>query len=246
MEIKGRMRARAYDLLSNPQNKNNKSWYSIKNATSDVAEIYLYDEIGYWGVTAKDFVNALNDVTAGTIQLRVNSPGGDVFDGIAIYNAIKRHPSKCEVTVDAIAASAASFICMAGDTVAMTRNSELMIHDAWGLCVGNAADMRDTADLLDRFSNNIADIYMQKAGGTVESWRDTMRTEAWYSAQEAVDAGLADKVEGDSEEASNKWDLSVFNYAGRDKAPDPRYSRATNQFKLNTQQFATALKEAFQ
>lgn len=156
--------------------------------------IDLFDEIGFWGVTAQDFVDELLAIDAATIELHVNSPGGDVFDGIAIMNALADHPATVNVVVDGIAASAASFIAMAGDSVKMNRGSQLMIHDALGFCVGNAADMDEMSALLSRISDTIAGLYSDRAGGKVEDWRDLMRAETWYSAVEAVDAGLADEA----------------------------------------------------
>lgn len=173
-------------------------WYRISNAGGEggaPAVIHLYDEIGYWGVTAADFVAELEQITASSIELRINSPGGDVYDGIAIYSAIIDHPASVAVKVDALAASAASFIAQAGDTVEMGRNSELMIHDAWGMCVGNAADMMDMHALLNKASDNIASIYAARAGhGGTATWRKRMEGEAWFSASEAVEVGLADSV----------------------------------------------------
>jgi len=156
------------------------------------ARIDLMDEIGYWGVTAQDFVDELLAIDATTIELHVNSPGGDVFDGVAIMNALADHPATVNVVVDGIAASAASFIAIAGDTVKMNRGSQMMIHDAAGMCWGNAADMEQMKGLLDRVSDMIAGLYADRAGGDAEDWRDLMRAETWYSATEAVDAGLAD------------------------------------------------------
>src|SRR5690606_38136643 len=127
----------------------------------------------------------------------------DVFDGVAIYNALRDHPADVAVRVDGLAASAASFIAQAGDKVTMNRGSQLMIHDAWGLCIGPAADMRETAALLDRVSDTIAGLYAARAGGTVEDWREAMLAESWYSAEEAVEANLADEVvpaKGDSDQ----------------------------------------------
>ncbi len=196
-------------------------WYRIVNKAGDVAEVYIYDEIGYWGVTAKDFVDELRQVTADRIELHINSPGGDAFDGIAIYQALKDHTAEVTATVDSLAASAASFIAMAGDRVVMTRNATMMIHDAFGLAAGNAADMRDMADRLDKISDNVADIYAQHAGGSVTSWRDAMRAETWYTADEAVTAGLADEVKGKGKDPDNSWDLSIYNYPGRQAAPPP-------------------------
>jgi len=206
-------------------------WYRIANKTDDVAEIYIYDEIGYWGVTAKDFVDELREVTASRIELHINSPGGDVFDGIAIYNALQQHAAQVRTTVDALAASAASFIAMAGDEIVMTRNATMMIHEPFGLAVGDAADMRDMADRLDKMGDNIAGIYADRAGGSVEDWRAAMVAETWYDADEAVEAGLADEVTGkpaddDAQEAANSWDLSVFTYQGRQDAPRPAFPSA--------------------
>lgn len=194
-------------------------WYRIVNAT-DVAQVYIYDEIGYFGVTASDFVKELQDIKTDHIELHLNTPGGEVFDGIAIYNALKEHSAEVTVSVDGLAASCGSFIAMAGDNVLMTKNSSMMIHDAHGLCIGNSADMRRLADLLDKTSDNIASIYAERAGGTVATWRDRMRDETWYSADEAVKAGLADEVKGTSKN-DNSWDLSIFNFAGRASAPAP-------------------------
>jgi len=176
-------------------------WYSITNLSQSEAEVYIYDEIGFWGVTASEFMNDLAGITASKITLRINSPGGDVFDGIAIFNAVKRHPAECNVYVDGLAASAASFIAMAGDSVTMSPHSQMMIHEAAGLVIGPADDMRKMADILDKSSDNIASIYAEKAGGTTEEWRAKMRDETWFSDSEAVEAGLADRIDGEDEEA---------------------------------------------
>jgi ATP-dependent protease ClpP protease subunit len=199
-----------------------RDWYRIEDSAA-AAEVYIYDEIGFFGVTAADFVADLRAITAPSINLHVNSPGGEVFDGVAIFTAIRSHPAHVTVHVDGLAASAASFIAQAGDRRVMARNATMMIHEGAGLCVGNAGDMRQLADLLDRVSDNIADIYAQRAGGDVTSWRAAMRAETWYSAAEAVDAGLADEVADVPQKptALAEWDLSIFNYAGRGCAPAP-------------------------
>jgi ATP-dependent Clp endopeptidase proteolytic subunit ClpP len=214
-------------------NKTRGEGYKIRNSAEDssVTEILLYDEVGGWfGVMASDFVKDLQDVDTAEIHLRINSPGGDVFDGIAIMNALKRHKAKVTTFVDGIAASAASFIAMSGDEIVMSRNAEMMIHDAWGLAVGNAADMRDLAARLDASSENIASIYADRAGGTTKQWRTAMEAETWYSDKEAVSAGLADRVETNktaSDKAKNRFDLSVFAHAGRASAPDPWINNKT-------------------
>lgn len=179
-----------------PEGVTGKSWYSIKNIGRDEAEVFIYDEIGGWGISASEFMNDFSAIKAKSINLRINSPGGDVFDGVAIYNAIRRQDATVNVYVDGLAASAASFIAMAGDTVTMSPKSQMMIHDAWGLVVGPADDMRKMADMLDKTSDNIASIYADRAGGTVAEWRARMREETWLSDAEAVAVGLADGIDG--------------------------------------------------
>lgn len=204
-----------------------RDWYTIRNATESAAEILIYGEIGFsfWddGVTAQHLVHELNDITADSITVRINSPGGDYFDGLAILNALRSHKARITTVIDGIAASAASFIAMAGDEIVMKRNAELMIHDASTVAIGNAADMRELADRLDQVSDNIASIYNDRAGGGVAKWRAAMTDETWYSDQEALDAGLVDRIDKGSKasDPKNKFDLSIFNYAGRDAAPKP-------------------------
>lgn len=173
-------------------------WFRIANVGSDSAEVYIYDAIGDFGVTADEFVRDLRAIESRSIALHINSPGGLVFEGVAIYSALKNHPATVNVTVDGIAASAASFIAMAGDTVAVEKPAKMMIHDAAGLVLGNASDMREVADLLDELSDTIAGIYADRAGGTIAGWREAMRATTWYSAAQAVEVGLADRVANDT------------------------------------------------
>lgn len=206
-----------------------KPWFRFSNSTdAEEAVLDLQDEIGFWGVTASDFARQLADVTAPSIHLRVNSPGGDVFDGVAIANLLRAHRATVNASVYGLAASAASFICMAADSVTMMPNSNMMIHDAMGGCRGNAGDMRELADLLDKVSDNIASMYAAKAGGEASAWRDVMRGEQWYDAQEAVDAGLADHIgEPGTSAAENaldddrKWNMSFYRFDNRQSAAAP-------------------------
>ncbi|MBO3751543.1 ATP-dependent Clp protease proteolytic subunit [Streptosporangiaceae bacterium NEAU-GS5] len=160
-------------------------------------ELLIYDEISYWGVCATDVAAALATVS-GDLTVRINSPGGDVFDGVAIYNLLADYPGQVHVVVDGLAASAASFIAMAGDTVTMNRASQMMIHDGSGMCWGNEADMKAFAALLGMVSGTIAGIYAARAGGTPEEWRAAMLADSglgtWYTAEAAVEAGLADEL----------------------------------------------------
>ncbi len=209
-----------------PQMRTEANGIRFENSTdSEMADVYIYDRIGYdwWtgeGTTAKQFAQDFRAITAPSITVHVNSPGGDVFDGIAIYNAIRSHPSDVTVRVEGIAASAASFIAMAGDRVLMAPHAMLMIHDAWGVCMGPAADMRAEADVLDQLSNNIASIYAEHASGprggskgNTNTWREHMLAETWYSDEAAVEAGLADAIDREAPAAKNLFDLSHFQNA---------------------------------
>lgn len=183
-----------------------------------VVTFQLYDPIdswgGEWGVSAKEFAAALARLDEGAvneIRLHINSPGGEVFEAIAIINALRRFDARVVAIVDGVAASAASVIAVAASELVMAPNSTLMIHDAWGVCVGPATDMRSMADLLDKLSDNIADVYAAKAGGSVGDWRDLMLAETWYTADEAVAAGLADRVETSEQVApAARFDLSIY------------------------------------
>lgn len=207
-----------------------QKWYRIENLTGGEADVMLYGEIGWLGTTADEFVREVKSLSASQINLHLSSPGGSVFDGIAIMNALRAHPANVTVYVDSLAASIASVIAMAGDRIVARQGSEFMVHEASGLCVGNASDLRELAELLDRQSEKIALIYSARTGSTVEEWRAAMAKETWYSAQEAVDAGLADEIDEPTKETRSapdemavaaSWDLSVFRYAGREHAPAP-------------------------
>lgn len=205
-----------------------RDWYRItgKGAT---AEVSIFDEISPWGVTANEFVRDLKALDVDTIELRLNTPGGLVFDGITIYNALRDHRATVNATVDGLAASIGSIIAMAGDTVTMNRGTHLMIHDPSGGVIGNAKDMREMADVLDKVATTMSGIYAERAGGTPESWREAMLAETWYTADEAVESGLADSVAGaDSSDAAARWDPSLYNFRGPSRAP----AAATNRSRL--------------
>ena len=128
------------------------------------------------------------------IDLRLNSPGGSVFDAVAIYNALKRHAGTVTVWIDGIAASAASYIAMAGDEIVMPENAFLMIHDPSGLVMGTADDMRAMAEALDKIKGSLTPGYAAKSGGSEEDIAALMAAETWFDAQDALDAGLATRI----------------------------------------------------
>lgn len=196
------------------------SWYRITNEAGAPTRVDIYDEIGGggWfstGVTAVDFVAELAGIV-GDLEVHINSPGGDVFDGLAIYNSLAQRPGNVTTVVDGLAASAASFIAQAGKQRVVSPGSMMMIHDAAGVAFGNGSDMREMADLLDKVSDNLASIYASHSG-IAEGWRDAMQKESWYTADEAVAAGLADRLAerpaSDALAAAAKFDLSAYEHA---------------------------------
>lgn len=199
-------------------------------ASGQPAQLKIYGPIDDWGapfgVSAQEFGQALAQLSdAKAIDVHIHSPGGIAFEGVAIMNQLRQHPAKINAIVDGLCASAASVIAMGADTVTMVPGSQMMIHDASGLCIGNATDMETMRTRLDSLSQNIADQYAAKAGGEPADWRAAMQPESWYTAQEAVDAGLADAVlpasKGASSAPTDSFDLSIFAHAGREHAPTP-------------------------
>lgn len=195
-------------------------WYRIQNKAGESPALYIYDEIGYFGHSAGALTDELKTIE-GNLDVHLNSPGGDIFDGLAIYQALKAHQGEVTMHVDGLAASIASVIAMAGDKVVMAPKASMMIHDGWSMAVGNAADLRKLANLLDTQSDVIASVYADRSGQPQDFWRDRMRDETWYTADEALAAGLVDEVEGREKKTDDAFDLSVFAHAGRETSPEP-------------------------
>jgi len=171
-----------------------RSWYAVR-ARAAGTEVSIYDEIGAYGVSAKSFLDELGALPDdGPLTLRLNSPGGSVFDAVAIYNALKRHAGPVSVWIDGIAASAASYIAMAGDEVVMPENAFLMIHDPSGLVMGTADDMRAMAEALDKIKGSLVAGYVAKSGGSEDDIAALMAKETWLDAAEAVELGFADRL----------------------------------------------------
>lgn len=173
------------------------SGYSIK-AKGTEAEIYLYGDVGdswFGGVTAKQFADDLKAAgKVDTIHLHINSPGGDVFDGLSIYRLLVDHKAKVIVHIDGLAASIASVIAMAGDEIRISESGFLMIHDAWGVAIGSADDMRTMANLLEKTTGSIRDVYVSRTGKTAAQVEKWMTEETWFTATEAKDNGFATEI----------------------------------------------------
>lgn len=232
-----RMGGTVSPLLRDPANYKRTPVFAAiptsKQTESGVVTMRLYDPIDswgeWWGVSAKEFATALDALPDDTkeIRLLINSPGGHAWEGLAILNALRNHPAKVVAIVEGIAASAASFIAAACDELRVMKNAEIFIHNAWSLGIGSADDLRKTADDLAHLDRNLASIYADKAGGTVDEWLAVMAADTWLSAEEAVEAGLADAVveppkgaEDAAKTAKARFDLSVF--TARADATRPR------------------------
>lgn len=174
-----------------------KSWYQIQNKANNRLKISLHDEIGMFGVSAAQFLQEIN-VQQGVdfIDLDIHSPGGNMLDGIAIYNGLKAHPANINTHVTGIAASAASTVLMAGDVVSMPEDAFIMIHNPSGFVGGESDDMREVADVLDKFKRSAINIYAKKTGKSPEEVSQVMQrnTSTWFSAEEALEFGLVDKI----------------------------------------------------
>lgn len=187
--------------------------------------IYLYDVIvsdeadAEWGgVAPKAFIDALKAMS-GTVHLRINSPGGDVFGATAMAQAMREYKGEIVAHIDGLAASAASVIAAGADRVVMAPGSMLMIHNSWTLAFGNRNDFRATADLLEKVDGQIAQAYAAKSGGTAADFAPLMDAETWFTPEEAVSAKLADEIAADKPKAYASWDLSVFAKAPQAMAP---------------------------
>lgn len=196
-----------------------------------MTEILIYGEIG-GDVVASSVVSELKGIEDDEVTLRINSPGGDVYEGLTIMNALRSHSATVTAVVEGLAASAASFIAVGGaDRVVMRPTAELMIHEAMSFIGGNAAEMSRVVDDLDRISANLSTVYAERSGGDPAEWRERMRAETWFSAEEAVAAGLADAVEdGRAAVAAVTGRVTNhFKYRGRSVAPSPTLTALRGQ-----------------
>lgn len=233
------------------QNSNRPRKFEAIAAGKSTA-VYLYDIIDpMWGISASSFVKTLNSISTPQIDLHINSPGGDVFDGRAMASAIAQHPSNITAYIDGLAASAASFVAIAAKDVVMAPGSFMMIHNAWSIGYGNASDLRTLAALLEKIDGSLVEDYVRASGASAEQVKAWMDAETWFTAQEAVDVGLADSVSESTQEddasASNLWDLRAYNRGPRHAPEDvvERPSQAEGeQAECDAQIAAAAAQEA--
>lgn len=182
--------------------------FTNAQATDDTPAILsIYDEIGFWGVQAKDFVTELRGIKSKVINVEINSPGGDVFAGLAIYNALKSSGKEIVVKVMGVAASAASLIAMAGDKIVMPKNTFLMIHNPWSFAMGNADELRETADTLDKIGASLRATYAARTGMDDAKLDEMLAKDTWMTADEALEMGFATEVVEDVK-ANAKFDMA--------------------------------------
>lgn len=220
-------------FIANQQQPRN---HRIENADSKEATVYIYDVIGGWygGVDAQAFAQEIAAITADTINVRINSPGGDVFDGRAMATALKAHKAKVVAHIDGLAASSASWIALAADEVVMAQGAFFMIHNAWTTVMGDKRDMNDSAALLDKIDGSFVQDYAQRTGQPASQIVEWMNAETWFTADEAVKYGFANSIaESDKAATSNTWNLGAYSNAPKalteppeaDPADEPTFNR---------------------
>jgi len=213
--------------------------FEIKNVDDDEATIYLYDVIdNWWGIDSESFVKQLNALDVSTIHLRINSPGGDVFDARAIQTALKAHKANVIAHIDGLCASAATYVALAANEIIMSDGAFFMIHKGWTFALGNADEMRSTAGLLDKIDDSIANDYNKKTEIDKDELIQMMSDETWFSAAEALEKGFIDSIAGDDDDSvDNQFNLDVYDHVPEqinnsdDAQPKPVFNQRTPFYK---------------
>lgn len=206
------------------------------NAADDSADVYVYGDIGGWwdGVQPAEIAKEIAALDVGTLNVRVNSPGGIVFDGLAIYNAFAAHPAKVVMHVEGIAASIASVIICAGDEIRIGESANVMIHKPWSFMIGDAEEMRKEADILDNLEQGIVDIYKARTGHDDAKLKDWMASETWFRGQQAVDDGFADAIipsKSKEKKAARSALLALYQHTPSDLAASDQDAPPVRQFE---------------
>lgn len=250
---------RARDLYEQAKKKlgkeEDRTWFRIVCQEEETeAEIDIFDEIGGWGISAKEFALGLKAVPRGkSIKVSINSPGGNVFDGLAIHNLLAERRAKVSTKVQGLAGSIASVIALAGHRCVMPANALMMIHDPTGFVVGDSEDMRQMAATMDKLRDQLAGVYAAKTGMDIDEVKSLMAAETWFTGREALEAGLADEVEEDVV-VTNRFDMSRFRNAPKISAgagprpasppPPPSGGKPKDQTRNRMEKLLNALVEA--
>ena len=221
-------------------NRRKMASFSVENSAEE-AHIYLYDSIGkgwFGGIGSKDIIDTLAQIEQKSVHMHINSPGGDVFEGLAIANAMRDSDHRITVHIDALAASIASVIAIAGDYVRMADNAFMMIHDPFTFAAGNAGDFRKTADLLDKVKGTLANEYVKRSSMPMDEVSQLMADETWFTATEAKAKGLIDAIDHENKDAvTDAFDLTVYG-----KTPSALLEREAQE--PNVRDTEWALREA--
>jgi ATP-dependent Clp endopeptidase proteolytic subunit ClpP len=219
-----------------------QSWFAFKNSADNKSvEISIYDVIGSYSVSAKSFIAELKRAGEKDVTLRIHSPGGNILEGNAIYNALKRYPGNVDVVIDGIAASMASVVAMAGNTIEIAENGLVMIHNPNGYAGGDSRDLRKMADIMEKMKANIITAYEQKTGLSKEKLGQMMDDETWMTAAEALEHKFVDLIGGKSE-AKNSFDLSQFKNCAR-VVDTLRTQQSPGSNFMTPEQFQARIKE---
>lgn len=214
----------SFDLPKNVRAR----WNGALRAQADDATITIYDVIGpREGVSASRIAAALRSIGNRDVVVNINSPGGDMFEGIAFYNLLREHKGKVTVRVLGLAASAASIIAMAGDTIQVAKSAYIMVHNVWVLAIGNRLDLREVADFLEPFDKTLAELYTARTGGAQATIAALMDAETYMDGADAIERGFADELmpADEVEEERAAMGQPVAASAAPSKyAKDPRYA----------------------
>lgn len=204
----------------------------LEDEGADEPHIYVYDVIdSWWGANAKDLITALAAVGNRATHVHVNSPGGDVFEARAMAAAIVAHPGQVHMHIDGLAASAATYFALSGNTCSITTGGMMMVHECWTLAYGNKRELRKTADLLDQIDDTIIDDYARRTGKPVDEVRGWVEAETWFKAERALELGFVDSVEPNTKREADaskaqaasaaRWNLSAYANAPKFDVPPP-------------------------
>lgn len=227
-----------------------KTWFQFTNSSEKEAEVSIYDAIGLWGVSSKSFIDELKKHAGKKLTVRINSPGGVVTEGFAIFNALKRHKGGVIVQIDALAASMATYIALVGAPIRMAENAFFMIHNVSGVAIGTAEEIRRYADMAEKMEKNIVAAYVARTGKTEEEIKEKMEDETWFTAEEAKDFGFVDEVTDPIEAAACLSDEARELFSKFRNAPaglvdnatgSPSAHTATTPMKLLTASLAALL-----
>lgn len=208
--------------------------------SSNSSQILIYDQIGgfFSGISAKDIAEKIAGFDDGAdINVRINSPGGNVFDGVAIYNSLAKHPGKVIIDIDAQALSIASIIAMSGDEIRIAENAWMMVHQPWAVAVGSSEDLRREADLMDKIKGQLVNIYAARTKQTRNSIEDMVDQETWLTADEALSFGFVDSIT-ENKSIAALADLSRFN-----KVPEAFATRVQHDIEASKRPRTDAFKQ---